>query len=139
MFEAPAGGSSHINDADLKTPGKGKPGKTGKAKGKGAPPAGDKPAGKRGDGVAARRDSAGNEAAIEISVLKKRAKELEALYKKKQDAAEAYNIGRKAVAEASGLMSSVVDKLVKARVDKKFADKQREYEQLTLVFAEIGE
>lgn len=133
MFEAPAGGTG-TNDADLQ------PGKNGKKGGKTGGKTGKaEPAKKNaGAGVAGRKDG-GVEASIEIGVLKKRAKELESLYKKKKDATEAYNIGRKAVAEASGLMSNVVDKFVKARVDAKFAAKQREYEQLSLVFAELGE
>lgn len=132
MFEV-GSGTEHgkPNDADLQ-PGKGK--KNGKNKGKAEPAKKNS-----GAGVPGRKDASGQEANIEVSQLKKRAKELEALYKKKKDANDAWNIGVKAVAEASGLMSSVVAKVVKARADAKFAAKQREYEQLSLVFAELGE
>jgi hypothetical protein len=125
MFEN-TGTPSGTHDVDLKTS-SGTPGKATTGKKRGAA------------GVPSRKDSKGQESVIEISELKKRAKELESLYKKKQDAAEAYNLGVKAVAEASGLMSNVVSKFVKARADAKFAAKQREYLQLSLVFEELGE
>lgn len=128
MFDEPS--TPGTNDADLQT---------GNAKKKCDKGAGPKKGPRADAGVPGRKDAGGQEATIEVGELKKRAKELETLYKKKKDASEAYNLGVKAVAEASGLMSNVVGKFVKARADSKFAAKQREYEQLALVFAELGE
>ena len=123
MFEAPAG---NTHDADLQPPTK----QQGKKPAKGGKP-------KSAAGVAGRKDASGQESKIEISELKKRAKELESLYKKKQDASEAHTLGVKAVAEASGLMANVVGKYIKAASDAKFLAKKREYEQLALVFDEM--
>lgn len=125
MFESP-GSNAGTNDANLVPGSKGK--KRTKVKTENPP-----------KNVGGRKDNDGIEATIAIGVLKKRTKELESLYLKAEDAKAAFNLGIKGAAQASGLMASVVAKVIKARVNKKYADKKREAEQLELVFGELGE
>lgn len=130
MFEANS--KAQLNDANLVVDGKGKS--------KGKPPKGRKvkaPAAERGE-PDGRKDSSGIPKAIIYDVLQKRSGELERLLAAKLDAGEAYNAGVKAVAEKSGLLASVVNKFIKARSNDKVKEMQREYEQLTLVFDNLG-
>ncbi len=90
-------------------------------------------------GVRGRRDKDGTEATIKLQPLRVSLKHLMSLKVSADAAREQYNAGVKAVAEKTGLMSSVVSKLVKARSGDKFDDERRKAEQTALLFDEIGE
>lgn len=79
------------------------------------------------------------EAVIKTDVITERIEELERLYTAAGDASTALNDAIKKAAEDSGLLASVVRKLVVARASDKFAEKQREAAQLVLVFDEVGQ
>lgn len=94
---------------------------------------------KEDKGARGRKDADGQEMVPQPKVLAEAMDELEVAYKKQGAAVERFSDMVKKVAKASGLLASVVKKVVKARCDDNFAAKQREYEQLSLIFAEIGE
>lgn len=131
MFEGP-GSTPATNDANL-VPGKGKK----KAKGTGKTEK-IKKAPKQPIDVEGRKDNEGNEATIDLDVLRKRVKDGEQLYLKSQDAKVAFADWNKATAQASGLMATVVSKFIKARCQGKVPDRKREFGQMELVFSEIG-
>ena len=104
------------------------------------------PRGKRSDktdqekkSVKGRKDNKGQEMVIQVSELADAIDELEQLKLKHAAAAEAFNDAVKAVAERSGLMASVVRKVVDARTKDKVEDRRREAAQLNLAFEEIPE
>ena len=91
-----------------------------------------------GTGVPGRKDSTGVEKEVRATALKKHVKELEDLYQKKKDAGDAYKLAIKAVAEKSGMMGTVVAQVIKARMQDKVEDMQRETAQLALCFDQLA-
>lgn len=85
-----------------------------------------------------RRDAKGNEAAIETKFVKAALAELLVLYERKTDASEAFAAGVKATAERSGMLSVSVRRYVVARAKDKMSEVHREYEQLALLFLDVG-
>lgn len=94
---------------------------------------------KEDKGARGRKENDGQEMVPQPNTLQDAMAELERAYKKQGAAKEAYSDAVKKVAKKAGYLASVVTKLVKARCDGTFADKQRQYEQLSLIFSEIGE
>jgi hypothetical protein len=88
--------------------------------------------------AAGRKDKDGTEAVIKLQPLKKAISELETLKNKSDQARDKLNDAVKAVAEQSGLLSSVVRKLVNARCGENFAEEKTKAEQLAMVFGEVG-
>ena len=89
-------------------------------------------------GARGRKDADKQEAVIKMKELESRVVELEDLLRQATAAKDRYNDGVKVVAEKVGLLSSVVNKFVKARVGESFEDEKRKVEQLQLCFDEIG-
>lgn len=89
-------------------------------------------------GARGRKDADKQEAVIVVPELEKRIQELEDLHKKKTAAKDRYNDAVKAAAEKCGMLASVVNKFVNARVGESFEDEKRKNEQLQLCFDEIG-
>lgn len=89
-------------------------------------------------GVPGRKDHDGGEQVVNIIPLRKKLLNLEVLKGVADDARESFNDAVKAVAEETGLMSSAVKKLVKARTDDKVDDEKRKAIQVAMLFEEIG-
>lgn len=77
------------------------------------------------------------EAVIEVAKLRGKLPELVKLKKANDEAAANLNDAIKAAAEKSGLLASVVRKVVVASAGEKFEEKKREAEQLALAFEEV--
>lgn len=92
-----------------------------------------------GKSARGRKDGDGQEAVIKLKPLKESFKELATLYTKAEDSKDKFNDAVKKVAERSGLMSSVVSKLVKAKSGEKFEDVKRTADQMSIVFAEFSD
>ena len=90
------------------------------------------------DKAKGRKDSTGQEDVIKTKPLKDAIDDLIALHGKKQNANDKFNAAVKAVAEKSGLLSSVVRKLVNARAGDKWEEESRKVVQLGIVFEEVG-
>lgn len=89
--------------------------------------------------VAGRKESGGQEKIIKSEVVKEKITELMELKNKAKQSREAFSAAVKAVAKESGYMTSVVRALVDARADNDFKDAQRKYDQLSLIFSDVGE
>lgn len=87
---------------------------------------------------ARRRVEEGQEKVIETGEIKRRIGDLEELYKRSVSAREQFNEAVKIAAEESGLLAVVVKKYVKARVDDKAEAEKRKFEQLCLLFLDVG-
>ncbi len=85
-----------------------------------------------------RKDSTGQEAVIQIDPIRDSITNLGNLYDAYVDARGALNDAVKAVAEKSGLQSSVVRKLVNARGNDKFEQENVKVQQAALLFDEMG-
>lgn len=84
----------------------------------------------------ARQD--GKQEAVERpQILRESMEELVRLKKASDEAAADFSEAIKAKAKEAGFLASVVRRLVVARAGDKFAEKQREVEQLALVFEEV--
>lgn len=86
-----------------------------------------------------RKDGSGTEAVINLEPLRKKIDNLIALHDKASIAKGTYNDSVKKVAEQSGLMASVVKRLIAAKASDTVQDKQREAEQLSIVFDDQNE
>lgn len=91
-----------------------------------------------GKAVKGRKDQ-GQEAVIKPDVLEGKLKELVHLHNKKTEASDAFNDAVKRVAEKSGLLASVVAKVVAASAGDKFEDEKKKAQQLSLAFEECSE
>jgi hypothetical protein len=91
------------------------------------------------DSPKGRKDKDGTPAVIKTKPLKDGIHDLMNLKAKADAAREKLNSAVKAIAEQSGLLSSVVRKLVNARSGDNFEAKANEIEQLGIVFEEVGE
>ncbi len=83
-----------------------------------------------------RKDASGQEAVIKTKELKTRIDELVKLKKAADEAAVEFNDAVKAAAEKSGLLASVVRKVVTASAGENYEEEKRKAEQLSLAFEE---
>lgn len=93
-----------------------------------------------GKSVKGRKDKDGTDAVIKTKPLKASIRELGTLKAKADEAKNKLNDAIKAVAEKSGLLSSVVRKFVNACSGDRghFDDEVRKVEQLSIAFEEVG-
>lgn len=91
----------------------------------------------KGAGTRGRKNRDNQEAVIEIAALRKMLPQLITLKNNADSAASDLNDAIKAAAEKSGLLASVVRKVVVASAGENFEEKKREVEQLSLAFEEI--
>jgi len=84
-----------------------------------------------------RQDRSGQKKAIDMSKLTDRLDHLVNLHGRAKTAARDLSDAVKAVAEKSGLLASVVRKVVVAKAGEGFEDKKKEAAQLALAFDEI--
>lgn len=89
--------------------------------------------------VRGRRDKDGTEHNITLQPLRKKLAHLMTLKGSADAARESLGTAVKAVAQETGLMASVVRKLVNARCGERFDDERRAAEQTALIFDEIGD
>lgn len=89
-------------------------------------------------GARGRQDRSGQEKVIDMSKLNDRMAHLVKLHTSAREEAKAFSDAVKSVAEKSGLLASVVRKVVTARAGEAFEEKKKEAEQLALVFGEAG-
>lgn len=85
------------------------------------------------------RKDQGQEAVIRPELFTGKIKELVHLHNKKAEANEAYNEAIKRVAEKSGLLAAVVNKVVTATANEKFEEEKKKADQLSLAFGEAEE
>ena len=90
------------------------------------------------EGPKGRKDAEGQEKIITIKPLRKALSELLTLKGRLDTAKDRFGDAVKAVAEQSGLMSSVVRKLVKAKAGDSYDDEKRKVDQAALVFEEFA-
>ena len=83
------------------------------------------------------RTDGGQEAVERPQVLREAMPELVSLKKAADEASRDLSEAIKAKAKESGFLASVVRRLVVAKAGDKFGEKQREVEQLALVFEEV--
>jgi hypothetical protein len=93
-----------------------------------------KPARKKREKPTGRVDGNGQEAVISVTELSDRVDDLVALYEQHQEAGAKLNDAIKSTAEKSGLLASVVAKLVKAKAGENFEEHRRKVKQLAIVF-----
>lgn len=86
-----------------------------------------------------RKSRDGSEAVIKLETLQTRMNDLVALKIKSGQAAAEYTMAIKAVAEATGLLSVTVNKIVRAKAGNSFVEDKVKAQQLALVFEECGE
>lgn len=86
-----------------------------------------------------RKSRDGSESVIKLETLRTRAQNLIELRLAMGDASARYNNAVKAVAEATGLLSTTVNKYVRARAGDNFREDRMKAQQLALVFEECGE
>lgn len=88
--------------------------------------------------VKGRKDNDGTEAVIKLKPLRDQLSDLLTLKAAADDATGELNDAVKVVAERTGLLSSVIKKLVKAKAGNDFAEAHRKVEQAALVFEEFA-
>jgi hypothetical protein len=88
-------------------------------------------------GAAGRKDANKQEKPIDLKVLKDRAPELIRLLKKQKDVSIEVSDAFKKAAQDSGLNVSSVRSYFSARAGDNFKDRQRNAEQLALLFDEL--
>lgn len=88
-------------------------------------------------GAKGRKGKDKQEAVIEIGKLRQKLPELVKLKKTADEASANLNDAIKSAAEKSGLLASVVRKVVVASAGENFEEKKREAEQLSLAFEEV--
>lgn len=91
----------------------------------------------RGRNARGRQDRSGQEKVIEVAKLTEKLPHLQSLYTTAKDANKDLSDAIKAVAEKSGLLASVVRKIVVAKAGENYDDKKKEAEQLEMVFGEL--
>jgi len=85
-----------------------------------------------------RQDRAGQEKVIRMQELTERLPHLVSLHNTAKDAAEDFSSAVKSIAEKSGLLSSVVRRIVTAKAGDNFDEKKKEAQQLSLAFDELA-
>lgn len=98
-----------------------------------------KVAGKPYKGAPGRKERDGSEAVIKLETLQTRMQDLVELRIAASDAAREYNEAVKAVAEATGLLSVTVNKIVRSKAGNSYVEDKVKAQQLALVFEECGE
>lgn len=88
--------------------------------------------------AAGRKDADKQPAVIEVAKLKERLPQLKKLSTAADEASTDFNDAVTAAAEKSGLLASVVRKVVKAWSGENFEEERRKVEQLSLAFEEIS-
>lgn len=88
-------------------------------------------------GARGRKNRDKQEAVIEVAKLREKLPQLVKLKKASDEASSDLNDAIKAAAEKSGLLASVVRKVVVASAGENFEEKKREAEQLSLAFEEV--
>lgn len=88
-------------------------------------------------GARGRQDRSGQEKVIDKTKLVEKLPYLVKLHTSAKDAAKDLSDGIKKVAEQSGLLASVVRKIVVAKAGENFEEKKKEAEQLALMFDEV--
>ena len=91
----------------------------------------------RGSKARGRQDRSGQEKVIEVAKLIEKLPHLQGLYNTAKEANKDFSDAVKAVAEKSGLLASVVRKIVVAKAGENYDDKKKEAEQLEMVFGEL--
>lgn len=86
-----------------------------------------------------RKDREGQEAVQNHETIKTRIDELTRLHRRSKEASEEFSEAIKKAAEDSGFLATVVRRFVVARSGERFLEKQRENQQLELLFTELGE
>ena len=84
-----------------------------------------------------RRNNQGDEAVLNITPIKKNLKDACVLATKKDEATQKFNDKIKAIAEQSGMQSSVIRRAIMAKHGEKFDAVKREAEQLALALDAI--
>lgn len=92
----------------------------------------------RGRQVQSRKDQDGQSAVIKMGEVKDKVEYLVQLLEASKASANTYGEAIKAIAEKSGLQSSVIRKFIAAKASEKFEDRKRDVEQSQLLFDEIG-
>lgn len=92
----------------------------------------------RAIGARGRQDRSGQEKVIDIDKLKVEMQTLKKLQTEARESAKAFSDKVKTVADKSGLLASVVRKIVTARNGENFEEKKKEAEQLDLVFDKVA-
>lgn len=95
--------------------------------------------GRRGArGARGRQDRSGQEKVIRMKELTDRIPHLVSLHNKAKEASTDLSSAVKSIAEKSGLLASVVRRLIVAKAGDNFDEKKKEAEQLSLAFDEIA-
>lgn len=84
-----------------------------------------------------RQDRSGQEKVIDKTALVEKLPHLVKLHTTAKEAGKDLSDGIKKVAEKSGLLASVVRKIVVAKAGESFEEKKKEAEQLALMFDEV--
>jgi hypothetical protein len=85
-----------------------------------------------------RKDKTGQPAVMQPGVLKEKLNQLVKLKKAADEAATEFNEGVSKTAEKSGMLASVVRKVVTAAAGENFEEEKRKAEQMSLAFEEVG-
>ena len=85
-----------------------------------------------------RQDRSGQEKVIDKSHLVEKLPQLVQLHTRAKDSGKDLSDAIKKVAEKSGLLASVVRKIVVAKAGEAFDEKKKEAEQLALMFDEVA-
>jgi hypothetical protein len=88
---------------------------------------------------AGRKDATGQEAVIELDIVRNRLPELCGLLRTSLAANVELNEAIKACAEDSGLIAAALKRFVTARVKDKAAERRRDAAQICMMFDELGE
>ncbi len=88
-------------------------------------------------GARGRQDRSGQEKVIDKTKLTEKLDHLVRLHTSAKEAQKDLSDAIKAVAEKSGLLASVVRKIVVAKAGESFEEKKKEAEQLALMFDEV--
>ena len=94
---------------------------------------------KKGRSTAGRKDSEGQPAVMQPQLLKEKMPYLVKLKKSVDEANADFNDAVSKIAENSGMLASVVRKVVTAAAGENFEEEKRKVEQLSLAFEECGE
>lgn len=87
--------------------------------------------------MAARKDADKQKQVIKLSVVSDRKRELVEQYGKLREQQQEFDEAIKACAEASGLQASVVRRFIVATQKEQVDDKNRDADQLSLLFEEV--
>jgi hypothetical protein len=85
-----------------------------------------------------RKDKEGQESVIQMQPVKDNLQNLVDLWNKAKESNARLNDAVKATAEKSGLLASVVRRLVNAKAGEKYDEEANKVQQLALVFEEVG-